>query len=100
MKFRNGALFACSGCGAETQPVQDIADYDQVWRHLNFAEYPIYFHAEHPRTNEPGTETIVMCNHGDIVAPEAQMLLVQRGFEKVRVLKGGVDGFIRSTEKK
>lgn len=50
LKFREGALFVCSGCGAEAQPVKDIADYDQVWRHLNFAEYPIYFHAEHPRT--------------------------------------------------
>jgi hypothetical protein len=24
-----------------------LADYNQDWRHLNFAEYPIYFHAEH-----------------------------------------------------
>src|ERR1044072_3568558 len=51
LKFREGALFACAGCNAAAQPVKDIADYDQVWRHLNFAEYPIYFHAEHPRTN-------------------------------------------------
>jgi len=50
LKFRKGALFACSGCGAEAQPVKDIANDDQVWRHLNFAEYPIYIHAEHPRT--------------------------------------------------
>lgn len=51
LSFRKGAVFRCSGCGTEAQSVQDIADYNQVWRHLNFAEYPMYFHAEHPRTN-------------------------------------------------
>lgn len=50
LKFRKETTFTCSGCGAEHQRVQDIANYDQMWRHLNFAEYPIYFHAEHPRT--------------------------------------------------
>jgi transposase len=50
LKFREGAQFECSGCSAKSQMVQDMADYDQVWRHMNFAEYPIYFHAEHPRT--------------------------------------------------
>jgi transposase len=51
IKFLKGALFDCAGCKAKAQKIQDIANYDQVWRHLNFAEYPIYFHAEHPRTN-------------------------------------------------
>jgi transposase len=50
LKFPEGAVFICSGCKAQAQPVYDIADYDQIWRHLNFAEYPIYFHAAHPRT--------------------------------------------------
>lgn len=50
LKFREGAGFTCVNCGATVQPVYDIADYDHTWRHMNFAEYPIYFHAAHPRT--------------------------------------------------
>jgi hypothetical protein len=29
LKFRKEATFVCSGCGAEAQPVKDIAEYDQ-----------------------------------------------------------------------
>lgn len=50
VKYREGTNACCSGCKAEDQPLYDIADYDRVWRHMNFAEYPIYFHVEHPRT--------------------------------------------------
>lgn len=50
IKYRKEATARCSGCHEEGQPLYDIADYDRVWRHMNFAEYPIYFHVEHPRT--------------------------------------------------
>jgi transposase len=48
--IRKGALFCCSNCGEESQPVYDIADHNRTWRHLNFLEYPCYIHAELPRT--------------------------------------------------
>lgn len=51
VKFRKGARFTCSECGATDQPVKDIADRDRTWRHLNFFEYPCYIHAELPRTD-------------------------------------------------
>ncbi|MDQ0221113.1 hypothetical protein ELQ35_01825 [Peribacillus cavernae] len=50
VSIRKGVLFGCSLCGAEDQPVYDIADYNRTWRHLNFLEYPCYIHAELPRT--------------------------------------------------
>ena len=50
VKFRKRGLFACSGCGTESQPVYDTADENRTWRHLNFLEYPCYIHAELPRT--------------------------------------------------
>ncbi|WP_335871508.1 ISL3 family transposase [Bacillus sp. 2205SS5-2] len=49
--IRKGALFCCSNCGKEAQPVYDIADHNRTWRHLNFLEYPCYIHAELPRTD-------------------------------------------------
>jgi transposase len=51
VKYREGANASCSGCKAEGQPIYDIADHNRMWRHMNFAEYPIYFHVEHPRTH-------------------------------------------------
>lgn len=48
--FHKGAVFCCSHCGSESQPVYDIADYNRTWRHLNFLEHPSYIHAEIPRT--------------------------------------------------
>jgi transposase len=51
VKIRKGSLLPCSGCGTKQQIIYDIADYNRVWRHLNFLEYPCYIHAEHPRTN-------------------------------------------------
>jgi transposase len=57
VKFRKDATFRCANCGAEDQPVYDIADYNQTWRHMNFLEYPCYLHAEHPRTD------CKKCNH-------------------------------------
>jgi transposase len=71
LKFRKEAVFACSGCRAEAQPIQDIADYDQVWRHLNFAEYPIYFHAEHPRTTCSVCNRILRVNVPWAIKPRA-----------------------------
>lgn len=71
LKFRDGAMFVCAGCNAEAQPVKDIADYDQVWRHLNFAEYPIYFHAEHPRTICSKCNSILRVNVPWAVKPRA-----------------------------
>ncbi len=71
IKFRQGALFPCSGCGEEAQEVQDTADYDHVWRHLNFAEYPIYFHAEHPRTVCLNCNRILRVNVPWAVKPRA-----------------------------
>lgn len=50
VSIRKGAVFSCSNCGAEHQPVYDIADINRTWRHLNFMEYPCYIHAELPRT--------------------------------------------------
>jgi transposase len=50
VKYRKGALFACSSCGKEAQEIYDIADRNRTWRHLNFLEYPCYIHAEVPRT--------------------------------------------------
>lgn len=50
VKFREGSLFSCAGCGAQSQSVYDIADYNRIWRHLNFLEYPCYIHCELPRT--------------------------------------------------
>lgn len=50
VKFRKRAIFTCVNCGAENQPIYDIADRNRTWRHLNFFEYPCYIHAEHPRT--------------------------------------------------
>lgn len=49
--FHKGSTFTCSNCGANSQPVYDIADYYRTWRHLNFMEYPCYIHAELPRTH-------------------------------------------------
>jgi cysteine desulfurase len=46
------------------------------------------------RSLESGVETIVICNHGDIVAPEAQQFLIKEGFKNVRVLKGGLAGYM------
>jgi transposase len=57
VKFRKRATFPCSNCGAPDQKVYDIADYNRTWRHLNFLEYPCYFHAEMPRTD------CKRCNH-------------------------------------
>ncbi|XMB29038.1 transposase family protein [Paenibacillus sp. BR2-3] len=51
VKARKRAIFACSHCGAEGQPVLGIAAKDRTWRHLNFFEYPCYFHAELPKTH-------------------------------------------------
>jgi transposase len=51
VEFRKGALLICSNCGAENQPIYDIADHNRTWRHLNFLEYPCYIHAELPRTD-------------------------------------------------
>jgi transposase len=48
--IHKGAVFCCSHCGSESQPVYDIADYNRKWRHLNFLEHPCYIHAELPRT--------------------------------------------------
>lgn len=50
-KIRKRALLTCSGCGATSQPMQDIADHNRIWRHLNFFEYHCYIHAELPRSN-------------------------------------------------
>jgi len=38
-------------------------------------------------------ETVVVCYHGDVLSPEAQQLLIQRGFAHVRVLKGGYSAY-------
>lgn len=51
VRSRKRALFACSHCGAEGQPVLGIAAKDRTWRHLNFFEYPCYLHAELPKTH-------------------------------------------------
>lgn len=51
ISFRKGATFSCSNCGQEHQEVYDTADHNRTWRHLNFLEYPCYYHAELPRTN-------------------------------------------------
>ena len=51
VNIRKGAVFSCTNCGAEHQPVYDIADNNRTWRHLNFMEYPCYIYAELPRTN-------------------------------------------------
>jgi len=75
-------------------------------RPFNYPNYKIAGAVQAPIWNlnkqikklDPKAETIVICNHGDIVAPEAQMLLMQKGFEKVRILKGGLDRFMNSTE--
>lgn len=80
LKFREGALFVCAGCSTEAQPVKDIADYDQVWRHLNFAEYPIYFHAEHPRTICGKCNSILRVNVPWAINVESQRRL--HGFAK------------------
>lgn len=71
LKFRKEAMFACSGCGAEAQLVKDIANHDQVWRHLNFAEYPIYIHAEHPRTTCSECNRILRVNVPWAIKPRA-----------------------------
>ena len=42
---------------------------------------------------DQGMETILICYHGDILSPEAQMLLTRQGFGNVRVLKGGFFGY-------
>lgn len=76
IKFRKETLFVCSGCGAEAQAVQDIADYDQVWRHLNFVEYPIYFHAEHPRTTCTVCNRILRVNEPWAIKPRAGFTLL------------------------
>jgi transposase len=60
LQFCKEATFVCSGCGSEAKAVKDIAEYNQVWCHLNFAEYLMHFHAEHPRTicgTYPGRQT-------------------------------------------
>jgi transposase len=62
VKFRKRALFPCSGCGTQGQPVKDIADKDRIWRHLNVFEYPCYIHAELPRTNCESCHRITRVN--------------------------------------
>ncbi|MFD2670419.1 hypothetical protein [Marinicrinis sediminis] len=71
LKFRAGSLFGSAGCDAEAEPLKDIEDYDQIWRHLNFAEYSIYFHAEHPRTNYGRCIRIFKVNVPSTVKPRA-----------------------------
>jgi cysteine desulfurase len=38
---------------------------------------------------DPTQETVVVCYQGDVLSPQVQQLLTQRGFTNVRVLKGG-----------
>lgn len=40
------------------------------------------------------TETIVVCHRGDVLAPEVHQVLAKKGFINVRVLKGGLAGYI------
>ncbi|NJD02513.1 MAG: aminotransferase class V-fold PLP-dependent enzyme [Ruminiclostridium sp.] len=42
----------------------------------------------------PKIETIVVCHQGDVVAPEAHQILSKKGFSNVKVLKGGLAGYI------
>lgn len=51
-------------------------DYDQVLRHLNFAEYLVYFHAEHPRTICGTGNRILRVNVPWAVKPRAGFTLL------------------------
>lgn len=76
LKFRKGSLFACSGCEEEAQSVQDIADYDRTWRHLNFLEYPCYLHAELPRTTCSNCNRILRVKVPWAIKPRAGFTLL------------------------
>lgn len=42
-------------------------------------------------------ETVVVCYQGDILSPEVQQMLVREGFNRVRVLKGGLFSYVGHT---
>lgn len=46
---------------------------------------------------DSGAETIVVCYQGDILSPEVQQMLVNRGFSNVKVLKGGIFSYVGYT---
>jgi cysteine desulfurase len=45
-------------------------------------------------TLDPTAETVLVCYHGDIISPEAQLLLTKHGFTHVRVLQGGFYAYV------
>jgi len=44
----------------------------------------------------PDSETVVICHHGDVLAPETQQMLIKKGFTDVKVLKGGMAGYLQN----
>ncbi len=55
----------------------------------NIIPIPIWKLKKSIKKLNPDLETILICNDGDIIGPEAQSILVKKGFKNVKVLSGG-----------
>lgn len=79
----------------ETMQILDV-------RPLNYPKYripgstyaPIWKLKRNIKKLNSKIETVVICHQGDVVAPMAQQMLMKNGFANVKVLKGGLAGYI------
>lgn len=55
---------------------------------------PIWNFKRNMNKLNPKTETVVVCHQGDVLAPEVHQMLTKIGFSNVKVLKGGLAGYL------
>ncbi len=59
---------------------------------------PLWKLKNNTKALNPNKETILICNDGDLIGPEAQSILQKKGFTNVKILSGGSKAFLKKTE--